>query len=125
MSRLMIKNLPAHATPETLRAHFSRSDGPGGVLTDVKVARKTDGTARRFGFVGYKSDEEALKAREWFDKTFVGSARIRVDVVDVSSCFRLFYFLRVGSLQQLSGRQRCTNTEAEQATALRGCTCGG
>lgn len=83
MSRLMIRNLPADLTPELLRAHFARTDGPGGTLTDVKVARKVDGTARRFGFVGYKNDAEAAKAMEWFDKTYVGSAKIRVEVVDV------------------------------------------
>ncbi|KAJ8075742.1 Multiple RNA-binding domain-containing protein 1 [Marasmius tenuissimus] len=82
MSRLIIKNLPTYVTPAQLKEHFTQQGSPGGTLTDVKVAHKQDGTSRRFGFVGYKTDKEAQTAREWFDKTFVGSTRIRVDVVE-------------------------------------------
>jgi RNA recognition motif-containing protein len=83
MSRLIVKNIPAHVTPERLREHFTRRDGPGGTLTDVKVARKRDGTSRCFGFVGFKTDAEAAAAQRWFDRTFIGSARISVEIVDV------------------------------------------
>ncbi|KAI0344215.1 RNA-binding domain-containing protein [Trametopsis cervina] len=82
MSRLIVKNLPAYLTQERLREHFESKDGPGGTLTDVKVLQKPDGTSRRFGFVGYKTDAEAEKARKWFDRTFVHSSRISVTVVD-------------------------------------------
>ncbi|KAA1466873.1 hypothetical protein DENSPDRAFT_831780 [Dentipellis sp. KUC8613] len=82
MSRLIIKNLPAYVTPARLKEHFVQPKGPGGTITDVKVALKQDGTSRRFGFVGYKSDAEAAKAKEWFDKTFIDSTRVRVDIVD-------------------------------------------
>lgn len=85
MSRLTVKNLPKHATPDSLKAHFTQVSGPGGTLTDVKVPLKSDGTPRGFGFVGYKTEEEAGKALEWFDKTFIGSSRIRVMVSEVSS----------------------------------------
>ncbi|KZT19567.1 hypothetical protein NEOLEDRAFT_1077530 [Neolentinus lepideus HHB14362 ss-1] len=82
MSRLIVKNLPPYATPTELKAHFLRKDGPGGTITDVKVAFKKDGTSRRFGFVGFKTDAEADKARDWFDKTFIGSSRLSVAIVD-------------------------------------------
>ncbi|GLB44335.1 putative RNA recognition motif containing protein [Lyophyllum shimeji] len=82
MSRLLIKNLPAYATPARLRAHFEQNGAPGGTLTDVKVAMKPDGTSRRFGFVGYKTEKEALQAKEWFDRTFIDSTRISVTVVE-------------------------------------------
>ncbi|KAF9447641.1 RNA-binding domain-containing protein [Macrolepiota fuliginosa MF-IS2] len=84
MSRLMIKNLPAYVTPVRLRQHFEQKGCPPGTLTDVKVAFKPDGTSRRFGFVGYKSDQEAAAARGWFDKTFIDSTRINVTLVDGS-----------------------------------------
>ena len=84
MSRLIVKNLPPYVTPALLKEHFSQSKGPGGTITDVKVALKQDGTARRFGFVGFKTDEDALKAKEWYDKTFIDSTRVRVEVIDVS-----------------------------------------
>lgn len=84
MSRLIVKGLPTYITPESLKEHFLQAKGPGGTITDVKVAHKQDGTSRRFGFVGYKSEGEATKAKDWFDKTFLGTSRVRVDIVDVS-----------------------------------------
>lgn len=83
MSRLIIKNLPSYVTPVRLREHFEQKGGPGGTLTDVKVASKPDGTSRRFGFVGYKTEKEAGLARDYFDRTFIDSTRINVNVVEV------------------------------------------
>ena len=85
MSRLIIKNLPAYVTPERLREHFSQKGGPAGTLTDVKVAQKPDGTSRRFGFVGFKSETEAKKAQEYYDRTFIGMTRINVLAAEVCS----------------------------------------
>ncbi|KAF8809936.1 hypothetical protein BYT27DRAFT_6509543 [Phlegmacium glaucopus] len=82
MSRLIVKNLPSYVTPAKLREHFEQKKGPGGTLTDVKVSSKPDGTSRRFGFVGYKSDQEALAAQRWFDRTFIDSTRISVNVTE-------------------------------------------
>ena len=83
MSRLIVKNIPAYVTPAKLREHFEQTKGPGGTLTDVKVSSKPDGTSRRFGFIGYKSDTEALAAQRWFDRTFIDSTRISVNVTEV------------------------------------------
>jgi multiple RNA-binding domain-containing protein 1 len=90
MSRLIVKNLPAYVTPERLRTHFTQKGCPSGTITDVKVASKQDGTSRRFGFVGYKTGEEAQAAKQWFDRTFLDTTRITVTVVDVR--FLLFMF---------------------------------
>lgn len=83
MSRLIIKNLPSYVTPDRLKEHFEGNKGPGGNITDVKVASKPDGTSRRFGFVGFKTDKEATVAKDWFDRTFIGSSRINVNLVEV------------------------------------------
>ena len=83
MSRLIVKNLPAYLTQDRLRAHFQAKDGPGGTITDVKLMSQPNGTSRRFGFVGYKTEAEAQKAQKWFDKSFVHSSRISVTVVEV------------------------------------------
>jgi len=83
MSRLIVKNLPSYITPALLKEHFSQSKGPGGIITDVKVVLRQDGTARRFGFVGFKTDEEALKAKEWYDRSFIDSTRVKVEIIDV------------------------------------------
>ncbi|KAH0834129.1 hypothetical protein J3R83DRAFT_11419 [Lanmaoa asiatica] len=82
MSRLIVKNLPPDLTPERLRKHFERRGAPSGTITDIKVARKQDGTSRRFAFVGFKTDKEAAAARDWFDRTFIDSARINVTIVE-------------------------------------------
>lgn len=83
MSRLIVKNLPAYLTQERLRKYFESSDGPGGTLTDVKLMLKRDGTSRCFGFIGYKTSQEAERAQKWFNRTFVDSSRIMVDIVEV------------------------------------------
>src|SRR5271168_2714365 len=83
MSRLIVKNLPSYVTPAKLQEHFEQKKGPGGTLTDVKVSSKPDGTSRCFGFVGYKSNQEALAAQNWFDQTFIDSTRISVNVIEV------------------------------------------
>ncbi|KAF7421208.1 Multiple RNA-binding domain-containing protein 1 [Pleurotus ostreatus] len=84
MSRLIVKNLPTYVTPAQLRKHFEQKGAPGGIITDVKVSSKSDGTSRRFGFVGFKSDLEAEAAKTYFDRTFIDSTRINVMVVDVT-----------------------------------------
>ncbi|KAH8822810.1 hypothetical protein DL96DRAFT_1619343 [Flagelloscypha sp. PMI_526] len=81
MSRLVIKNLPpSHTTSDSLRSHLLQKKGPGGVITDLKIPGKN----RRIAFVGYKTSDEAQKAQEWFNKTFIGMARINVEIADDS-----------------------------------------
>ncbi|KAF7294210.1 hypothetical protein HMN09_01149400 [Mycena chlorophos] len=82
MSRLLVQNLPVYVTPAKLREHFSQAAGPGGVITDAQVALKPDGTSRRFGFIGYKTDAQAAAAREWFHRTYIDTTKIKVEVVD-------------------------------------------
>ncbi|CCM02940.1 uncharacterized protein FIBRA_05055 [Fibroporia radiculosa] len=84
MSRLIVKNLPAYLTQERLRSYFDSPDGPGGTLTDVKLVCRPDGTSRRFGFIGYKSPAEAERAKKWFNRAFVDSSRILVEIVEGS-----------------------------------------
>lgn len=111
MSRLIIKNLPSYVTPARLREHFEQKGGPGGTLTDFKVALKPDGTSRRFGFIGYKTEKEALTAKEYYDRTFLDSTRISVNVIEV----RLLYLLPVNNEKAhvISGRKGCTYTTAK------------
>jgi multiple RNA-binding domain-containing protein 1 len=97
MSRLIVKNLPPYVTPARLREHFSQKGSPGGTITDIKVSQKPDGTSRRFGFVGFKSDLDADAAQKWFDRTFIDSTKILVAVSEVRS---YFYFERFFILKQ-------------------------
>lgn len=91
MSRLIVKHLPSYVTPAKLREHFEQKKGPGGTLTDVKVSSKPDGTSRCFGFVGYKTDHEALAAQRWFNRTFIDSTRISVEVIEVTNFYWTFF----------------------------------
>lgn len=75
MSRLIVRGLPSYLTDARLREHFSQK----GVVTDVKLMRRPDGTSRKFGFVGYRSDEEAQQALDYFNRTFIDTSRISIE----------------------------------------------
>ena len=116
MSRLIIKNLPTYVTPAKLREHFEQKGGPGGTLTDVKVSSKPDGTSRRFGFVGFKSEQEATAAQKWFDRTFIDSTRINVNITEVSLRFSIQNHSSFDS-PKFVGRERCSYSSATQTSA--------
>jgi multiple RNA-binding domain-containing protein 1 len=44
--------------------------------TDLKLVPK-----RRFAFVGYKDEKDAQQVKEWFDGSFWGGVKIKVDFV--------------------------------------------
>ncbi|EST05859.1 RNA recognition motif domain protein [Kalmanozyma brasiliensis GHG001] len=75
MSRLIVRGLPSYLTDARLREHFSQK----GAVTDVKLMRRPDGTSRKFGFVGYRSDEEAQQALDYFNRTFIDTSRITIE----------------------------------------------
>ncbi len=45
-------------------------------MTDLKVVSK-----RRFAFVGYQNEHEAEQVKHWFDGSFWGGVKIKVDYV--------------------------------------------
>ncbi|CDS00031.1 probable RNA-binding protein [Sporisorium scitamineum] len=75
MSRLIVRGLPSYLTDARLREHFSQK----GAVTDVKLMRRPDGTSRKFGFVGYRSDQEAQQALDYFNRTFIDTSRISIE----------------------------------------------
>ncbi|KAE8266335.1 hypothetical protein A4X09_0g6014 [Tilletia walkeri] len=76
MSRLIVKDLPSYLDEARLKAHFSSQ----GLVTDVRLMRRPDGTSRRFGFVSYSNEDDAKKALQYFNRTFIDTSRIQVDV---------------------------------------------
>lgn len=76
MSRLIVKGLPKYYTEENLKKHFSQQ----GDVTDVKLVKSKNGESRRFAFIGYKSDESAEKAVKFFNKSFIDTSRIDVQL---------------------------------------------
>ncbi len=74
-SRLIVKNLPESASEAKVRKIFG---GCGGEVTDVALKHK-DGKFRGFAFVGFKTPEEADRARKRCHGSFVGALKIRVE----------------------------------------------
>ena len=75
MSRLIVKNIPKLFTEEKLRKHFTQQ----GTVTDAKIMFK-NGLSRKFGFVGYKSDEEAKAALKFFNGTYLNTSKLVVEL---------------------------------------------
>ncbi|XP_035700850.1 probable RNA-binding protein 19 isoform X2 [Folsomia candida] len=74
-TRLIVKNLPEGATEPKLRDLFASK----GTVTDVQLKRFNDGKSRHFAFVGYRTEEEASAARDYFDKSFFGGGKMQVE----------------------------------------------
>ncbi|KDO34220.1 hypothetical protein SPRG_19058 [Saprolegnia parasitica CBS 223.65] len=75
-TRLFVQNLPIYVDDEKLRKHFAAN----GEVTDACVVKTKDGKSRRFGFVGYKTEAQTVKAQAFFDKTFFDTTRITVKI---------------------------------------------
>ncbi|QLL34305.1 hypothetical protein HG536_0G01640 [Torulaspora globosa] len=86
MSRIIVKGLPIYLEDEKLKEHFLKrviekhgsSRNAEECITDVKILRNRDGKSRRFAFVGYRSEEDAFDAVNYFDGSFINTSRIEV-----------------------------------------------
>ncbi|KAL1768765.1 putative RNA-binding protein 19 [Sigmodon hispidus] len=75
MSRLIVKNLPNGMKEERFRQLFAAF----GTLTDCSLKFTKDGKFRKFGFIGFKSEEEAQAALNHFNRSFIDTSRITVE----------------------------------------------
>lgn len=76
MSRICVKNLPKYAAEDRLREFFSQK----GEVTDAKLMRTTDGKSRQFGFVGFRTEQEAEEAVKYFNKSFMDTSKIVCEI---------------------------------------------
>ncbi|XP_033978279.1 probable RNA-binding protein 19 [Trematomus bernacchii] len=76
MSRLIIKNLPNGMKEERFRSMFAAF----GTVTDCSLKFTKDGKFRKFGFVGFKAEEDANNALKHFNKSFVDTSRVTVEM---------------------------------------------
>ncbi|KAM7271765.1 hypothetical protein ACFE04_030979 [Oxalis oulophora] len=76
LSRICVKNLPKYVAEDRLRDFFSHK----GEITDAKLMRTKDGKSRQFAFIGFRSEEEAHQAINYFDKTFLDTCRISCEI---------------------------------------------
>lgn len=54
------------------------------MVTDAKLKFTKDGKFRQFGFIGYKTEEEAQKAVQYFNNTFIDASRLVVSIVGMT-----------------------------------------
>lgn len=78
MSRLIVKNLPKTITEQKIRDAF----GVKGTITDVQLKYK-NGKFRQFAFVGYSDEDSAQEAVKFYNNTFIGTSKIKVEVCAV------------------------------------------
>ncbi|XP_023814266.1 probable RNA-binding protein 19 isoform X2 [Oryzias latipes] len=76
MSRLIVKNLPNGMKEERFSSMFAAF----GTLTDCSLKFTKDGKFRKFGFVGFKSEEDASRALKHFNRSFVDTSRVTVEI---------------------------------------------
>uniref|UniRef100_A0A8B9GFY8 Probable RNA-binding protein 19 n=1 Tax=Amazona collaria TaxID=241587 RepID=A0A8B9GFY8_9PSIT len=76
MSRLIVKNLPNGMKEDRFRKLFAAF----GTLTDCCLKFTKEGKFRKFGFIGYKSEEEARTALNHFNRSFIDTSRITVEL---------------------------------------------
>uniref|UniRef100_A0A3P9MVY9 Probable RNA-binding protein 19 n=1 Tax=Poecilia reticulata TaxID=8081 RepID=A0A3P9MVY9_POERE len=76
MSRLIVKNLPNGLKEERFRSMFAAF----GTVTDCSLKFTKEGKFRKFGFVGFKSEEDASRALKHFNKSFVDTSRVTVEM---------------------------------------------
>ncbi|KAJ1961108.1 Multiple RNA-binding domain-containing protein 1 [Dipsacomyces acuminosporus] len=75
-SRIIVKNLPKRFSEDRFREHFSTK----GEVTDARLMFTKRGTFRRFGYIGYRTEEEAQEAQKYFDRSFIDTSRIEVEI---------------------------------------------
>ncbi|CAA2934590.1 multiple RNA-binding domain-containing 1 isoform X1 [Olea europaea subsp. europaea] len=76
MSRICVKNLPRYVSDGSLREFFSQK----GEVTDAKLMRTKDGKSRQFGFVGYRTEQEANEAISYFHDSFIDTCKIHCEI---------------------------------------------
>ena len=70
-SRIFVRGLPPHMSEDNFRKHFAAQQ----TVTDARLIPR-----RRIGYVGYKSPADAIAAVKYFNKSFIGMARIYVEI---------------------------------------------
>ncbi|KAI8865774.1 RNA-binding domain-containing protein [Ramicandelaber brevisporus] len=76
MTRIVVKGLPKKINEDRLRSHFA----PVGSITDVKLLHaKETGRFRQMCFVGFSNEDEAVKAVQHFNNTFIDTSKITVE----------------------------------------------
>ena len=73
-TRVIVKNLSRTCTSDELRSAVKSLP-----VTDARVVASKQGNSRRFGFIGFKSCEDAKKAIALLNKSYIGTSKVVAD----------------------------------------------
>ena len=135
MSRIIVKNLPKKFNEERFKEIFSKN----GHVTDCKLLHTKDGKFRRFGFVGFKTPQEAEEAQKHFHNSFIDTCKVIVEIAkdlgdpnlerpwskysEKSSAYQKLYKERQERKERLQKLQRgVEDTDENKNTARKGKT---
>ncbi|XP_064648484.1 probable RNA-binding protein 19 [Lineus longissimus] len=76
MSRIVVKNLPSKVKDEKLSGLFSSI----GHITDLSLKYTKDGVFRKFAFIGFGKEGDAINAIKKFNNTFIEASKIQVEL---------------------------------------------
>ena len=70
-TRVIVKNLSRTCTAEDLKKAVGSLP-----ITDARIVSSKTGTSRRFGFVGFRTHEDAQRAVTALNKTYIGTSKV-------------------------------------------------
>jgi multiple RNA-binding domain-containing protein 1 len=73
-TRVIVKNLSRTCTAEDLRSAVESI-----AVTDARVVASKTGSSRRFGFIGFKSSEDAKRAISLINQTYIGTSKVQAE----------------------------------------------
>ena len=77
-SRLIVKNLPKHLKEQDLARHFESNQALECRVTDAKIMMKNN-RSRLFGFVGFKTEQQAKEALKYFNNSYLHTSKLQID----------------------------------------------
>ena len=87
MSRIIVKGLPSFLTDDNLKQHFEKrlnqthkNEPINSLITDVKILRNREGESRKFAFIGYHNEEDAFDAVNYFNGSYINTAKLEVSM---------------------------------------------
>ncbi|OHT11263.1 RNA-binding (RRM/RBD/RNP motifs) family protein [Tritrichomonas foetus] len=121
-TRIIIKGLPKYMKDKELSEQFSSS----GEITDCKILRTKQGKSRGFAFIGYKTPDQALKAIQDFNNTFVNTSKIFVELAkpigdeSLEECYaRMHRTAKLERKQEKEAKEKTTASNTAEKPAGR------
>ncbi|CCH60041.1 hypothetical protein TBLA_0C02300 [Henningerozyma blattae CBS 6284] len=87
MSRVIVKGLPVYLTDDKLKEHFIKrlthkhnNSNSQNLITDVKILKDKNGNSRRFAFIGFRNEDDAYDAVDYFNGSYIDTAKLNVSI---------------------------------------------